>query len=120
VPAAGTILIVDDDRDLLSALRDLLDAAGWTVVAAPSADAALAAAKAHRVDVILTDILMPGTDGPAFSAMLRADAALASIPVLFMTGSLRHARALEGEVVISKPFDVSRLLDLLGTKLPTR
>jgi DNA-binding response OmpR family regulator len=110
---AGSILIVDDDRDIREALVELLTEAGWSVITASGPTEGAAAARANRVDLVLTDVLMPGSDGMALASALRRDPDLATIPIVFMTASLRHVGELEGEVVIPKPFDVSHLLATL-------
>lgn len=117
--SVGTVLIIEDDRDLLCALSEMLEAGGWRVIGAHSAAEGFVAVRAHRVDVVLTDVLMPQQDGREVAARLRADPALASIPVVFMTASQRHARDLAGETVIPKPFEVSVLLEVLARQLPT-
>jgi CheY-like chemotaxis protein len=116
----GSVLVVDDDRDVLEAVVDTLREVGWTVVTAAGAAEGLAVARAQAVDVVLTDVLMPDSDGLALASALRADSATASIPIVFMTASLRHVRLLDGETVIGKPFEVAHLLSVLRSCLARR
>ncbi|WP_432484939.1 response regulator [Kineococcus esterisolvens] len=108
---ARTVLVVDDEPHLreLAALS-LERVGGFTALTAGTAAECLAAVAEHHPDLVLLDAMMPGTDGPGTLALLRAGAAGAGVPVVFLTaGVQRHqVRALESlDVlgVLSKPFD---------------
>lgn len=109
------IFYVDDEPDI----REIVEMAlgltpGLTVRTCPSGAQALQELPLLRPDLVLLDVMMPGLDGPATLAQMRADAALRDLPVIFMT-----AKALPQEVerflklgaigVISKPFDPMQL-----------
>jgi CheY-like chemotaxis protein len=116
--ALGSILVIDDDRDILDALSETLTEAGWQVITADGAIEGVALARSHSVDVVLTDVLMPDTDGLSLAGTLRRDPALASIPIVFMTASIGHARNLGREIVVEKPFALPNLLATLRSCLP--
>jgi two-component system OmpR family response regulator len=111
------VMIIDDDEDVRAiselAVRKI---GGWAVVSLDSGSEAVAVASAERPDVILLDVMMPPPDGPTTLAMLREDAATATIPIIFLTAkSQQHEidRYLElgANGVIGKPFDVTLLPD---------
>ena len=82
----ASILVVDDDPINLNILGALLQP-HYDVSAAPSGERALEIAVATpKPDLILLDVLMPGMDGFAVLARLRADPASRDIPVIFVTG----------------------------------
>jgi CheY-like chemotaxis protein len=110
-PPLAHILCADDDADMRMILAVALEAiGGWRVSLAADGEQVLAAARADRPDLILLDASMAGVDGPSALARLRADPALADVPVVFVTGhasphQVAAFRALGAIDVIAKPFD---------------
>lgn len=84
------VLLVDDEPDMLTAYRGLLEGAGFSVSVASSAAEALAAARASRPDLVLSDVAMPAGDGRSLTAQLRADPATRSIPIVLMSGAFKE------------------------------
>jgi DNA-binding response OmpR family regulator/DNA-binding CsgD family transcriptional regulator len=80
------VLIVDDVPDNLGMLHDALDESGYTVLVATNGEAALQRATQALPDIILLDAMMPGMDGFEVARRLKAAAATAHIPIVFMTG----------------------------------
>ena len=76
------ILVVEDQEDNRKILRDLLTSADFEVIEAEDGEAGLAAAAAHRPDLILMDIQLPGVDGYEATRRLKADAGLQAIPII--------------------------------------
>ena len=82
----GTILVVDDDNSVRSLIASVLERSGYRVLAAADATSGLTMADAaeHRVDLVITDFLMPGIDGFEFANMLQGR--LPGTPTLFISG----------------------------------
>ncbi|MFX1679373.1 response regulator [Mitsuaria sp. CC2] len=84
-PRTGTILVIDDSLTTRMLEQSILEAAGYRVHMAASAEDGLEAAKRERYALILCDVEMPGMDGFDFMARIRADAALRDIPAVLVT-----------------------------------
>ena len=105
------VLIVDDDDGIREVAKMSLElVAGWHVTTATNGADGIAAARAEPPDGILLDVMMPGLDGPATLAALRADGAIGATPVIFLTAKVQaseRTRFAELDVagLIAKPFD---------------
>ena len=96
-------------------LCTLLTKAGYRVVEAPDGSTALAELQADVPDLVLLDILLPDIDGYEVARRIRAQPALARLPLLMVTGLGTEAEAVRGFVVgaddyIRKPFSNAELL----------
>ena len=81
------VLLVDDDHDVLGANARFLRVSGHETVVATSADVALARLDEHAVDVVVTDLRLPGTDGLGFARAARERRPF--VPILFFSGFAR-------------------------------
>ncbi len=79
------ILVIEDQLDNRQILRDLLTSADFEVIEAEDGEAGLAAAAAHRPDLILMDVQLPGIDGYEATRRIKADSVLQAIPVIAVT-----------------------------------
>jgi CheY-like chemotaxis protein len=121
-PRPAVILVVDDDASVLIASRRILAKYGYTVLEAPGGEEALELARQHadRIDVVLTDVRMPGLDGPSLVRKL-ADV-LPTLRVIYMSGytdgRLDQELPAPGRAFLAKPFTVEQLTrtlaDILG------
>lgn len=116
------VLIVDDVPDNLAVLHDALDESGYTVLVATSGEQALQRAAQARPDIVLLDAMMPGIDGFEVARRLKADAATAHIPIVFMTGltETEHlVAALEagGVDYVTKPIKPKEVLARMNVHL---
>jgi class 3 adenylate cyclase len=82
---AFRVLVVDDDPDMAAYLARLLQAEGMTAETVHSGDAAMVYVMATPPDLVLLDVMMPGSDGFDICERLKADAATAMIPVVLVT-----------------------------------
>ncbi len=115
-PRGDAILVIDDNATAREALQQFLRHKGFRAEAAASGEEGLRLARELRPLAITLDVTMPGMDGWAVLAALKADPALAHIPVVLFTGlvddrgeGLRRGAA---DYVV-KPVDPNRLADLL-------
>ena len=116
--AGETILIVDDNPMNMELATDLLEAAGYVIRQAATAEDAIAAANTAPPQLILMDLSLPGMDGLAATRALKADPTTRAIPVIALT-----AHALQGDAVktreagcdrhLTKPVKKSLLLEVL-------
>ena len=84
------ILLVDDEPDMLTAYRGLLEGAGFSVLCAGSAKEASAVARDSRPDIILSAVSLPEAGGLALTAALKAAPATSGIPVVLMSGAYKE------------------------------
>jgi len=131
-----TILVVDDDRDLVATLRLVLEGAGYRVVSAPDAVQGSAAAADERPDLILLDIMMPNaTEGFHFVWKLRRreEPYFQKVPIVVLSaihettdlrfypdsgdGTYRAGEFLPIQDFVDKPLDPARLLERIGRVL---
>ena len=108
------VLLVDDSPDALGFLTEALEQSGFSVLIATSGQAALAIVDRVTPDLILLDAVMPGLSGFDTCLRLKANATVAQVPVVFMTGltETEHVvRALEcgGVDYLSKPINIDEL-----------
>lgn len=112
---SGTILIVDDDPDIVTILQDRLGALGFETLSAASGDRALDLLEREAPSLLLLDIEMPGLSGlDVLKRLSQAGSGKPEIPVIVMTAHGTIARAVEAikwgaNDFITKPFDADHL-----------
>ncbi|HEX7024614.1 MAG TPA: GAF domain-containing protein [Gemmatimonadales bacterium] len=118
---AGTVLVIDDDPAARTITRRVLSREGYGVIEAADGETGLRLARELRPDLITLDILMPGMDGWAVLAGLKADPALAGIPVILQTivEDRNMGFALGASEYLTKPIDRKRLAALVKRYVPT-
>lgn len=116
------ILVVDDQEANIRLVGTVLTQAGFEVVPALGGRQALARATAAVPDLVLLDMLMPDVDGFEVARQLRADAATAHVPIIFLTAAterehLVHAFEAGAVDYVTKPFVAEELLARVRTHL---
>ena len=115
-----TILVIDDEDAVRDLLRRVLEKAGFDVVGAADGEEGVRLARTIAPDVITLDVVMPGQDGWAVLGALKADPALAAIPVVMVTIVDERSRgfALGATDYLTKPVDRERLAAVLRGVAP--
>jgi DNA-binding NarL/FixJ family response regulator len=113
-PGEATILVVDDETNALRFVVEALEGAGCRALVATSGPAAIERLQHIEPDLILIDALMPGLDGFETTARIKADPALAHIPIIFMTGLTDSAHVVKAFKAgcadyVRKPVDIAEL-----------
>lgn len=111
---ARTILVVEDEPDILLAIRLALEIAGYRVLEAPSAEDALTVLETERPDAMVLDLRLPGMDGLALLGRLRSSEPFAELPVIVSSAlsspeTTAQAQALGCVAYLTKPFAASDL-----------
>jgi DNA-binding response OmpR family regulator len=112
----GTILIIDDEKDLVELVRyNLEDKEGYDVISANNGQSGLEIAQGHKLDLIVLDLMMPGMDGLEVCRRLRSDPRTARIPLIMLTAKATEADRIVGlelgaDDYITKPFSPRELV----------
>ena len=117
------VLVIEDTPDNRQIIRDLLTASGYEVIEAEDGAAGVAKAAEVRPDLILMDIQLPLVDGYEATRRIKADPALAHIPIIAVTsyamsGDEAKTRAAGCNGYIAKPFSPRELLAMVRKFLP--
>ena len=112
------ILIVEDQEDNRTILRDLLGHAGFEVLEAVNGIEGIKAAVRERPDLILMDIQMPEMDGYEAARRIKAEPNAANIPIIAVTsfalsGDEQKARAAGCDDYVTKPFSPRAILEIV-------
>jgi DNA-binding response OmpR family regulator len=114
-----TILLVEDTRALAESIADFLRMEGFQVTIAANGQAGIDFLGTQMVDLIITDLLMPGINGIQFIQKVRADNRLNGIPIIMLTAQTNGEHRAAGEssgadLFLTKPFEEEELLDSIA------
>lgn len=114
-----TVLICDDDKDIVSALEIYLTSEGYRTVEAYNGEEAVAAVRAGGIDLILMDVMMPKLDGIRATAKLREEG---NIPIILLTAKSEDTDKVLGlnigaDDYITKPFNPIEVLARVKSQL---
>ncbi|RTR06433.1 response regulator transcription factor [Halomonas nitroreducens] len=110
------VLVVDDEPNIVLSLEFLMQQAGFEVTTAGDGEAALACIATDTPDLVLLDISLPGISGFDVLERLRADPALARLPIIMLTAHGREVErekglALGADDYVTKPFSTQALVE---------
>lgn len=121
-PQQAVVLIAEDEVTIAETLAMVIEDAGYMPIVARDGREALALARQHHPDLVITDLMMPFLDGANLIAAIRSDAAAqgaAPPPIVVVTAASRaRAEAAGADIVIVKPFDVTRIENAMRRLLP--
>jgi len=117
-----TILVVDDEQDLLDLIEYNLKKEGYNVLKAENGVRGLEMVKEHKPNLVLLDIMMPKLDGIQVCEKMRANPDLKAIPVIFLTARSDEKTEVEGldigaDDFITKPISTTKLLSRIKAVL---
>jgi DNA-binding response OmpR family regulator len=119
--APRTILLVDDDAQILTAITAVLERRGYRVVTASDGNMGLAAAERERPDLIVVDMMMPHKSGFLVLETLKSRPKAPPIIMITANEGSRHkiyAETLGADDYLRKPFAVERLLESIERLCP--
>jgi len=115
---AKTILIVDDEADLVKVTMFRLKSLGYNVITGVSGKEALGLIKDNRPDLVLLDLRLPEIDGIDICKAAKADAGLKDIPIVIFTASTNQiseqAKEAGADGFLVKPFESGQLTAILN------
>jgi len=111
----GHVLVADDNTDMRSYIRRLLEAARYEVESVADGEAALAACRTGLPDLILTDVMMPGMDGFSLLKQLRSQEHTAVVPIIMISARAGEEARIQGldagaDDYLVKPFGARELV----------
>lgn len=117
-----TILVVDDERDLLDLIEYNLKKEGFKVLKAENGEEGISKAKEHKPDLILLDIMMPKMDGLEAVEIMRKDEDLKKTPIIFLTARSDEKTEIDGlnkggDDYITKPISTTKLVSRIKAVL---
>ncbi len=126
IPASkSTIMLADDNPELIEVVRVMLEAKGYNVMCANNGKEIITGLEKQKPDHILLDIMMPQIGGLEVLERLRGNPGTASIPVIMLTAKVHHEDVQRGyklgaDYYIKKPFDRFKLLASINLLLGMR
>ncbi len=105
-----TILVIDDEANILRLVRDYLEQAGYRVLTASTAETGLHALRRETPDLLVLDLGLPDRDGWDLTRQIRADRQLANLPIIMLTARVEDSDKIIGlelgaDDYITKPFN---------------
>ncbi|MCX5679064.1 MAG: response regulator [Candidatus Omnitrophica bacterium] len=109
------ILLVEDERDLSTAMVFRLEANGYTAITAYDGQDGLKKAKKEKPDLIILDLMLPKMDGYKVCALLKGDTRYSKIPIIIFTAraqddDMKMAKEVGADAYITKPFEPETLI----------
>jgi DNA-binding response OmpR family regulator len=92
----GTVLVIDDERDLVNLVRYNLELEGYEVLGALDGESGINLALSRSPDLILLDRMMPGSDGVEVCRRLRSEGRTAHVPVIMLTAKVAEEERVQG------------------------
>ncbi len=118
------ILIVEDDPNSLELTRTVIEASGYSTIAAIDGEQGVKLARDKKPDLILMDIMMPKMDGYAACYAIKIDKLTREIPVIMLTAAgyelnKKLAQNMGASGYVTKPFNIEELQGIINQYLPS-
>jgi len=120
--ANATVLVVEDEEDILELIRFNLEKNGYTTLCARTGDEGLRKAKAYGPDLVLLDLMLPNMDGAEVCLRIKSDVATQHIPIMMVTAKSAESDVVRGLIIgaddyLAKPFSPSILIARIAALL---
>lgn len=111
-----TIMVVDDNPDIITIVKTILEGKGFTVMSALSGPECLDLLKSQKPDLIILDIMMPEMDGLEVLTRIKGMPEFTNVPVVLLTAKVQYEDVLGGyklgaDYYITKPFTSTQLIN---------
>ena len=120
-----TVLVVEDEEDILALLHFNLIKAGYDVVCATCGEEGLDSVSKHKPDLVLLDLMLPGIDGLEICRRLRSQESTKDTPIIMLTAKGEESDVVKGlelgaDDYVTKPFSIKVLLARVNTVIRRR
>ncbi len=117
---AKSVLVIEDDADILSAIDNVLTYNNFDVTGLTHTDDIIESIRTHKPDLVLTDYMMPGMNGGKICQTIKSTPETNHIPVILISAYHRQAIKLANfnyDAYIPKPFDIDKLVQTINRLL---
>jgi two-component system alkaline phosphatase synthesis response regulator PhoP len=119
---AQTILVVDDDHEVVRLMRAYLEQAGYSVLVAYDGATAIHQLRREKPDLLLLDLMLPDRDGYDITRLVRSDSSLAHIPIIMLTARVEDTDKIVGlelgaDDYVTKPYNPREVLARVRARL---
>ena len=120
----STILVIDDDKDVLALMAELLDIRGYDVLTADTGLEGVQLAMSKHPDIVILDISMPEMDGGQVAEKLKDHPQTQNIPIIFLTGLITKDsevgsnHVVGGNIMFAKPCNMDELAEQIEKLTP--
>jgi len=117
-----SILIVDDQNDILDLLKEALEQEGYAVTTLPYTEDIVTSVTLHQPDLVMLDFLLAGINGGELCHQVKTHPLTSHIPVIMLSGYPRVLESLGSygaDIFIAKPFDLEHLISSVKQLLDT-
>jgi two-component system alkaline phosphatase synthesis response regulator PhoP len=123
--AQQTVLVVDDDREVVRLMRGYLEQAGYVVQVAYDGESAWHMLRRERPDLLLLDLMLPGKDGYEITRLVRAEPLLARLPIVMLTARIDDTDKIVGlelgaDDYVTKPYNPREVVARVRARLRSR
>jgi two-component system, OmpR family, alkaline phosphatase synthesis response regulator PhoP len=117
-----TVLVVDDDREVVRLVRAYLEQAGYRVLVAYDGETAVHALRREKPDLLLLDLMLPGKDGWEITKLVRREPQLATMPIIMLTARVDDTDKIVGlemgaDDYITKPYNPREVVARVRARL---
>jgi DNA-binding response OmpR family regulator len=115
-----TVLVIDDEEVIATAISRALKKEGYSVIITSDYKTSIKVIANSEIDLIISDVMLPYTGGFDIVEYVKNDEALKNTPVILVTGmdkDILYSSSVKADAVVSKPFDMERLIALVKINL---